>query len=103
MPAHPQFWQNCLPNEEQIEKPKNSFLGIPKNPKKPKNFSKKCVWTIRKPPKQITQWSKNWSIRLLWYANIKKASQDEQQNQTTTTTTNTTYIKKFMSVLKNKN
>ena len=23
-PAHPQFWHNCLPNEEQIEKHKNS-------------------------------------------------------------------------------
>ena len=36
------------------------------------------------PPKQMNQWSKNWSIKLLWDANIKKASQDEQQNQTTT-------------------
>ena len=34
------------------------------------------------------------------YADIKKASEDERQNQTTTTNTN--YIKKFMSVLKNK-
>ena len=34
------------------------------------------------------------------YADIKKASEDEQQNQTTTTNIN--YIKKFMSVLKNK-
>ena len=34
------------------------------------------------------------------YANIKKASQDKQQNKTTTTNIN--YIKKFMSVLKNK-
>ena len=25
-PAHPQFWHNCLPNEEQIEKPKNSSI-----------------------------------------------------------------------------
>ena len=38
---------------------------------------------------------------MLWYANIKKASQDEQQNQTTTT--NISYIKNFLSVLKNKN
>ena len=22
-PAHPQFWHNCLPNEEQVEKQKN--------------------------------------------------------------------------------
>ena len=34
------------------------------------------------------------------YANIKKASEDEWQNQTTTTNIN--YIKKFLSVLKNK-
>ena len=40
-PAYPQFWHNCLPNEEQIEKPKNYFLGNPKNPKKGKYFSKK--------------------------------------------------------------
>ena len=33
-------------------------------------------------------------------ANAKKASYDEQQNQTTTTNIN--FIKKFMSVLKNK-
>ena len=39
-PAHPQFWHNCLPNEEQIEKPKNYILGIPKNPS---NFQKNCV------------------------------------------------------------
>ena len=25
-PAHPQFWHNCLPNEEQIENPKNSSI-----------------------------------------------------------------------------
>ena len=25
-PAHPQFWHNCLPNEEQIEKHKNSSI-----------------------------------------------------------------------------
>ena len=43
---------------------------------------------------------KNWSIRLMRYANIKKASQDEQQNQTTTTNH---YIKKILSFLKNKN
>ena len=35
------------------------------------------------------------------YADIKKASEDERQNQTTTTT-NVNYIKKFLSVLKNK-
>ena len=34
------------------------------------------------------------------YADIRKASEDEQQNQATTTNIN--YIKKFMSVLKNK-
>ena len=34
------------------------------------------------------------------YGDIKKASEDERQNQTTTTNNN--YIKKFMSVLKNK-
>ena len=34
------------------------------------------------------------------YADIKKASKDDRQNQTTTTNIN--YIKKFMSVLKNK-
>ena len=34
------------------------------------------------------------------YADIKKASEVERQNQTTTTNNN--YIKKFMSVLKNK-
>ena len=34
------------------------------------------------------------------YADIKKASEDERQNQTTTTNIN--YIKKFISVLKNK-
>ena len=34
------------------------------------------------------------------YADIKKASEDERQNQTTTTNIN--FIKKFMSVLKNK-
>ena len=33
------------------------------------------------------------------YADIKKTSEDERQNQTTT---NNNYIKKFMSVLKNK-
>ena len=53
---------------------------------------------------QITQWSKNWNIILLWYANIKESSQDEQQNQTTTTTTkNINYIKNFMSVSKKQN
>ena len=36
------------------------------------------------------------------YDDTKKASEDERQNQTTTTTTNIKYIKKFMSVLKNK-
>ena len=87
-PAHPQFWHNWLPNEEQIGKPKNYFLGS--------IFQKNCVRTIREPQKQ----SKNWCIRLLWYANIKKASQDEQQIQTTTTT-NINCIKNFMSVLKN--
>ena len=35
------------------------------------------------------------------YAHIKKAIEDERQNQTKTTT-NINYIKKFMSVLKNK-
>ena len=25
-PAHPQFWHNCLPNEEQTEKHKNSSI-----------------------------------------------------------------------------
>ena len=34
------------------------------------------------------------------FADIKKASEDERQNQTTTT--NIIYIKKFMSVIKNK-
>ena len=34
------------------------------------------------------------------YADIKKASEDERQNQTTTTNIN--YIKKIISVLKNK-
>ena len=34
------------------------------------------------------------------YADIKKASEDERQNQSTTTNIN--YIKKFMSILKNK-
>ena len=34
------------------------------------------------------------------YADIKKVKEDEQQNQRTTTNIN--YIKKFMSVLKNK-
>ena len=34
------------------------------------------------------------------YAHIKKASEDERQNQTTITNIN--YIKKFLSVLKNK-
>ena len=34
------------------------------------------------------------------YADNKKANKDEQQNQTTTK--NMIYIKKFMSVLKNK-
>ena len=34
-------------------------------------------------PKQITQWSKKWCIRLMRYADIKKASEDEWQNQTT--------------------
>ena len=34
------------------------------------------------------------------YANINKGSQHEHQNQTTTANIN--YIKKFMSVLKNK-
>ena len=33
------------------------------------------------------------------YADIKKASEDKRQNQTTT---NINYIKKIMSVLKNK-
>ena len=50
--------------------------------------------------KQITQWSKKWCIRLMRYADIKKASDDERQNQTTTTNIN--YIKKFLSVLKYK-
>ena len=36
----------------------------------------------------------------MWYADIKKASEDEQQNQTTTTKID--YIKKFMSILKTK-
>ena len=36
------------------------------------------------------------------YADIRKASEDERQNQTTTTKLNINYIKKFMSVLKNK-
>ena len=35
------------------------------------------------------------------YVDIKNASEDERQNQTTTTT-NINYIKKIMSVLKNK-
>ena len=39
---------------------------------------------------------------MLYYVNIKKASQNEQQNQTTTTTTNINYIEKFMSLLKTK-
>ena len=39
-PAHPKFGLNCLPNEEQIEKPKNYFLRIPK---KPKSLSKNSV------------------------------------------------------------
>ena len=34
------------------------------------------------------------------YANIKKTSEDERQSQTTTTNNN--YIKKFMSLIKNK-
>ena len=34
------------------------------------------------------------------YADIKKTSEDERHNRTTTT--NITYIKKIMSVLKNK-
>ena len=34
------------------------------------------------------------------YADNKKTSEDERQNQTTTT--NISYIKNFMSVLKNK-
>ena len=47
-PAHPHFWQKCLPNEEQIENPQNI-----------KYFSKKniAVSTKRLPPMQITQWS----------------------------------------------
>ena len=40
-------------------------------------------------------------IRLMRYANIKKAGQDEQQNQTTATT-KINYNKNFMSVLQNK-
>ena len=39
-------------------------------------------------------------IRLMRYADIKKASKDERQNQTTITNIN--HIKKFMSVLKTK-
>ena len=31
-PARSQFWHNCLPNEEQVEKPKIIF-GNPKKPK----------------------------------------------------------------------
>ena len=42
-----------------------------------------------------------WCIILMRYADIKKAIEDERQNQTTATT-NINYIKKFMSVLKNK-
>ena len=73
-----------------------------KNTKNSSIFQKKTgVWTKRYPPKQITQWSKNWNIKLLWYANIKKASQDEQQNQPTTTT-NINYIKNYLSALKTK-
>ena len=37
---------------------------------------------------------------MMRYDDIKKASEEERQNQTTTTIIN--YIKKFMSVLKNK-
>ena len=44
---------------------------------------------------------KQWRIRLMRCANIKKASQDEQQNQTTATTKNN-YTKNFISVLKTK-
>ena len=88
-PDHLQFWHNCLPNEEQMEKHK-----------KIKYFSKKLVHERKDNPKQITQWSKKRCIRLMRYANIKKASQDERQNQTTTTNIND--IKKFVSVLKNK-
>ena len=40
-PAHPQFWHNCLPNEEQIEKHKNYFFGNPKKLKKAQVFFKK--------------------------------------------------------------
>ena len=36
-------------------------------------------------------------MRLMRYADIKKASEDERQNQTTT---NFNYIKKIMSVIK---
>ena len=46
------------------------------------------MYERKKPPKQLSQWSKNDCIRLKRYANFKKASQDEQQTQTKTTNIN---------------
>ena len=47
-PAHPQFCNNCLSIDEQIEKPKNCFWESQKTQKNPKNqvFSKK--WCMNK-------------------------------------------------------
>ena len=39
-PAHPQFWHNYLPNEEQIENPKIIFW---ESQKSPSNFKKLCM------------------------------------------------------------
>ena len=86
-PAHPHFWHKCLPNEEQIENPKNSSIF------------RKNVYEQRSPPTQITQCSKKCYIRFMRSVIIKEASQDEQQNQTTITT-NINYIQNFMSMLK---
>ena len=89
--AHPKVWHNFLPNEEQIEKPT-----------KFKYFSKK-IWCMNEEidSKANKSVEKKRCIRLIRYAIIKKASQDEQQNQTTTTT-NINYIRKFMPALKMK-
>ena len=42
-PTHPQFWDNCVPNEEQIENPKTIYLGIPKTQKAQVFFKILCL------------------------------------------------------------
>ena len=64
-PAHPQFVQYCLPNEEQIDKPKNAHIV----------HERQDSFKLKK-----TQWSKKLCTRLMRYGNIKKTKSNNNKH-----------------------